>query len=367
VRPSPSSPRAGRRAVAALVSVSSGLALAGFTATESLAAAEFRVPSGYGVVDLGFDNVDGFGVSADGRLVTAVSGTNDLTITLYDTYKTGRTQLGRVSLAGGSPLWATDLAFDGRRVVFGENRSTNTVYSVDFGSALPTVNQLAPAGSLPGVQDVTIAPGGRVLASGFVAPLFAPGGLYLKTVSLSGGGTPATVVDDVPNGYVGGAAVTPDGGGYVLLDSRPALRLFDPATGAALDEVSLAAGNGWSAYAIAFDGAGLGYVTSGHTITLVDGLGGGGGGADSPPAVSEFGGFDGLAGPFDRFLAGIEFTGGAFRAGHADDTGALIFADGTIGDEGLFAIVPVPEPTGLALLAVGGTCLLARRRRGGVR
>ena len=362
MRPSPFSPRAGRRAGACIVSFSSALALAGVTASNSAAAAEFQVPTGYGVVDLGFDNVDGFGVSADGRLVTAVSSGDELTVTLYDTYKPGRTQLGRVRLDGGSPLWATDLAFDGQRVVFGENRSTNTVYSIDFGNALPTVNQLAPTGSLPGVQDVTIAPGGRVLASGFDAPLFAPGGLYLKTVPLAGG-TPATVVEDVPDGYVGGTAVAPGDAGYVLLDSRPALRRFDPVTGAELDEVSLADGNGWSAYAIAFDGAGRGFVTSGHTITLVEGLGD----DEGSPTVSEFGRFADLASPFDRFLAGIEFTGGSFRAGHADDTGALIFADGTLGDEGLFAIVPVPEPSAFTLLAAGGMCLLALRRRGGSR
>lgn len=350
------------RVAVAAVAGSLGFVLASFPASESHAAAEFRVPDGYAVVDLGFDNVDGFGVSADGRLVTAVAGTNELTVTLYDSYKTGRKQLGRVSVAAGAPLYATDLAFDGQRVVFGENRSTHTAYSIDFGRKLPTVSMLAPEGSLPGVQDVTVT-GGNVLVSGYDAPLFAEGGLYLKTVPLAGG-TPETVVGDVPNGYVGGAGVVPADGSYVLLDSRPALRRFDPGSGAELDEVSLAGGNGWSAYAVAFDAANKGYVTSGHTITLVEGLGAGGG---ASPAVSEFGRFVGIGSKFDRFLAGIEFTGGAFRAGHADDTGALIFADGTLGDEGLFAIVPVPEPTGVAVLTAGATLLLARRRRGGVR
>ncbi|MGB7159675.1 MAG: PEP-CTERM sorting domain-containing protein [Tepidisphaeraceae bacterium] len=316
----------------------------------------FNAPAGYQSVDLQLQ-ASSFGVSPNGRLVTANVTNTSATITLYDTWQTNRQVLKTATLAGSFPF-LTDFAFTSEsQVIFGENGPTDSLWSVDFGAATPTPQQLTATGSFPNIQGVALASGGgSMLVSGTTAPFGQMGGLYLSRHVLGGATTP--IVTNAGSGFVAGPGVTPGGAGILLDSAFPAgvAHLYDGTTNAALNPVDLGPGGGSGAYAIVFDSAGIGYVTTGNTITRVADIDG------ASPDAGNFGTFV-LPSEFP-FLTGIAFTGDDFRAGFGNDTGALIANNGGFtSQDGLFAIVPVPEPSAVAIVSLAALGLLARRRR----
>jgi hypothetical protein len=316
-----------------------------------IARGQYQPPAGYEEIPL-VDSSNqpltpgGLAVSPDGEMAV----TNGQTVTLYNTWKNGRSVIGFVT----DSAWEfdTDPVFlNDSTILFGENGNTDALWSVNFSTATPT--QVTPNGSLPFVEGVTVLNSTHALVSGQVpSPITFAGGLYLDSVDLTSGNI-SNVVTNVGTGYPGNPAVTP-GGNLALLEAFSSsgssfAHVYTPA-GSSIADDALDNGNGSGAYGIAFDSAGNAYITTGNTITEVSGI-------DSAlPLVSEFGTDD----SFDQFLTSISFTGGAFNPGEAGDTGALIVNDGA--DGGAFAIV-VPEPASIGLIG-SISMLLAARRRG---
>jgi hypothetical protein len=331
--------------------VAAGFGLAAVPASPVLAVGS--VPAGYQVVDLNLGS-GSFGVSANGRVVTCVAGGGDLTFTLYDRYlPTGRQQIGQPvvfdnATIGGGFLFASNIEFDGEsRILFGENGTTSKLYAIDFSAPTPAATALA-ATTFPGVQGIARTDTGHVIVEGSTNPFGVPGGLYLRDFDpTTGASTP--IVENVAGGYASGTGIT-SAGNRVLLDSNGVANLYT-AAGAPAGSVALTGGNGFGAYDLDFDNAGLAYFTTGNTISLVTGI------DSATPVVSEFGNIG------SGFHAGIVFTGTGFDAGDLTDTGALIVSDG-IGER-LYAITPIPEPASLSLLIFSGVAILRRSRKGG--
>jgi hypothetical protein len=314
------------------------------------ALASYQPPAGYELVPLvDSSNVPlapgGVAVSSDGEMVV----TNGSTVTLYNTWQNGRTAIG--SITDSAWKFDTDPVFlNDSTVLFGENGNSDALWSVNFSTATPTVTQVTVDNSLPTVEGVAILDSQHALVSGQSA---SAGSLYLKDVDLTKtSGNVTDVVTGVGTDYPGNPALTP-GSHLVLLEDVLAgpseAHVYTPA-GASFANDALDDGNGYGAYGIAFDSAGIAYITTGNTITMISGI-------DTPsPTVGEFGTDD----SFDQFLTSISYTGGDFVAGHAGDTGALIVNDG--GGGGAFAII-VPEPASMSLIG-SAFVLLATRRRG---
>lgn len=332
-------------------------ASAGSISILSLAAVtrgQYQPPAGYQLiplVDSGNQPLapEGLAVNSSGEMAV----TNGDTVTLYNTWKNGRTVIG--SVTDSAWLYDTDPVFlNNSTILFGENGNTDALWSVNFSTATPAVNQVTPSGSLPFVEGVTVLDATHALVSGQnPLPAAASGGLYLDSVDLTKtSGNVSSVVSHVGSGYPGNPAVTP-GGNRVLLEglssTGSAFAHVYTAGGTSVADEALDNGNGsGEAYGIAFDSAGNTYITTYNTITMISGI------DTLTPTVSEFGADN----SFDQYLTSISYTGGGFTPGQAGDSGALIVNDG--GGGGAFAIV-VPEPASLVL--IGGVVLLAARRR----
>jgi len=324
-------------------------------ALSATARGDYQPPAGYELIPL-FDSSnqplapEGLGVSASGEMAV----TNGDTVTLYNTWQNGRTVIGSVT----NPAWLYDsdpVFLNNSTILFSENGNTDALWSVNFSAPLPAITQVTPTGSLPFVEGVTVLDSTHALVSGQnPTPPSYSGALYLDSVDLTKtSGNISNVVSNVGSGYPGNPAVTP-GGHLVLLEglssSGSAFAHVYTSTGSSFADDALDNGNGsGEAYGIAFDSAGIAYVTTDHTITKISGI-------DAvTPGVSEFGNEGG------GFLSSISYTGGAFNAGQAGDTGALIVNDS---DGGAFAIV-VPEPASVG--AIGGIAMLLAARRHGRR
>jgi len=332
------------------------------------ARATFAPAPGYQVASLNLQ-ADAIAVSPGGRLAVARGDffANTLTISLYDTWRPGRTLLNSATYTSAtSSPFASDLAFlSESSIVLGESGPTDTLHTIDFTAATPTFTPVAPANTFPNVQGVALADGGAsVLVSGTTATGFGTrGGLYLRKVPLAGG--PVTsIVENTGAGFVGDAALSP-AGSPLLIDTGPANKsgIVRRYNNAAASPETLAAplGDGTfkGAYAIAFDNAAVAYVSSDTKLARVTGLDGG-----AAATAAEFGVFTTDPSEFPAFLTSLAFAGGDFRAFHPEDTGALLFVNGGFtSEDGLYVITPVPEPAAAALVCLGGALAALRRRR----
>jgi hypothetical protein len=327
-----------------------------FTLTlATLAQAQYQAPAGYELVPL-VDSSDqplapeGLAVSPGGEMAV----TNGDTVTLYNTWRNGRTVIGTATNSAWE--YDTDPVFlNASTILFGQNgtdapAAADSLWSVNFSTASPTVTQVTVNNSLPDIEGVTILNPTHALVSGQNA---SSGALYLDSVDLTEtSGNVSSVVTGVGTGYPGNPAVSP-GGHLVLLEadssSGSSIAHLYTLAGQSYADDALDNGNGYGAYGIAFDSAGIGYITTGNTITMVSGI------DTASPTVSEFGTDD----SYDQYLTSISFIGNGFVPGDAGDDGALIVNDGAGG--GAFAIV-VPEPASIGLIG-GAVLLLAGRRR----
>jgi hypothetical protein len=254
-------------------------------------------------------------------------------------------------------LFDTDPVFlNSTTILFGENGNTDALWEVNFATPTPTITQVTANNGLPAVQGVALISPTTALVSGATASFGSGGGLYLDTVNLTETSNNITpVVQNVGSGYVGAAGVSPAGADLLLEDSISGPSLVHVYNGSNSSAVSLDNGGGSGAYGIAFDSAGIGYVTTGDTITAISGI-------DSAlPQVSECASdYATSDNPFP-FLTSISFTGGGFNPNLplAQDTGALIFNDADAGQA--YAII-VPEPASAGLLAVLCAGGLMRRK-----
>jgi len=318
---------------------------------------QIEAPAGYQVIPLVDSSdqpfsPDGLAVSSTGELAA----TNGSTVTLYNTWQNGRTVVGTAS----DPNWVfdTDPVFlNSTTIVFGENGNTDALWEVNFATPLPTITQITASNSLPAVQGVALISPTTALVSGATASFGSGGGLYLDTVNLTKTSNNITpVVQNVGSGYVGAAGVSPGGADLLLEDSISGPSLVHVYNGVNSSAVSLDNGGGSGAYGIAFDSAGIGYVTTGDTITAISGI-------DSAlPQVSEFASdYATSDNPFP-FLTSISFTGGGFNPNLplSEDTGALIFNDADAGQA--YAII-VPEPASVGILALCAVGLARRKTR----
>ncbi len=320
----------------------------------ALARGQYQPPAGYEEIPLVDSSnqpltPEGLAVSPDGEMAV----TNGNTVTLYNTWQNGRMVIGTVT--NSAWMYDTDPVFlNDSTVLFVENGNTDALWSVSFSTTTST--QMTATGSLPFVEGVTVLNPTHALVSGQIpSPTTFAGGLYLDRVDLTKtSGNVSSVVTNVGSGYPGNPAVTP-GGNLVLLEGLSSsgsafAHVYTP-DGASIADDALDNGNGLGeAYGIAFDSAGNGYITTDNTITMITGI------DSAAPLVSEFGSDDSP----NQFLTSISYTDGAFNAGEAGDTGALIVNDGDEG--GAFAIV-VPEPASIGMIG-GIAMLLAAPARG---
>ena len=343
--------RCGRHALA-------GAALAGLVLTPAESWAAYVPPSGYTKTELvtaGSQpiNAAGIGVSSGGRLAIA----NGSTITLYNTWQNGRTVIGSIT---DSTDWEflTDMTFVGENeILVGENGKTDTAWSVDFtNSASPVAAKIAPSNSLPAIQDLALLNATTALVSGTTAAFGSAGGLYLDKLNLTTGAiTP--LGSNVGAGFVAAPGVTAGANG-VLLDTGTAAgiaHVYNSSTGSPIHDLDLSGGGGSGAYGIAFDTAGDAFVTTGATLTEINGI------DSASPSVSSFGAFSEGAAGFP-FPTGIAFTGGSFVPGDSTQTGVLLVNGGFTGDGTVFAITSVPEPAAVGLFMFAAGCLLLTRR-----
>jgi len=319
------------------------------------ALADYQAPAGYNSELLtglpsGFS---GLAVNSTGELAV----TDGSTVTLYNTWQNGRTEIGTITDAS----WTSDtdpVFLNSTTVLFGENGSSDALWEVNFATATPTVTQVTLNGSLPHIAGVALTGSTTALVSGSSATGFATGDLYLDSVDLTKtSGNVSSVVSGVGDQYEGDPGVTP-GGNLVLLESKfngedSLVHLYNSDGASAEPDVDLSGGNGYGAYGIAFDSSGAAYVTTGDTITRISDL------DAASPTVTQFGGDP----TFNAFFTSISYTGGSFAAGNPSNTGTLIIADGS-GSGDVFAVF-VPEPATAALLLVSAFGLLSRRRRAG--
>jgi hypothetical protein len=325
------------------------------------AGAQIVAPPGYETIPLVDSSgqpfaPSGLGVSPSGQMATFSfdSNTGAVDLTLYNTWKNGRTVLGTATNANWT--FDTDPVFlNSTTVLFGDNTSTSTdnLWEVNFSNpASPVETQITTNGSLPHVEGVVPINATTALVSGQTG---SSGGLYLDSVDLTKTSNNVTALQSgIGTGFPGGAGISPAGSDLLVEDALSGeglLHVF-PATGPA-STIPLDAGNGFGAFEVAIDPAGSVFASTGNTITSITEI------DSASPNVSEFAADN----TSDAFLTSIAFTGGAFNPGEAGDTGALIVNDATfdgIGEQG-YAIV-VPEPATLGLLAAIGIFGLSRRR-----
>jgi hypothetical protein len=322
----------------------------------SAARAQYQAPAGYEIVPLIDTNTglplkpDGLAVSSSGELAV----TNGNTVTLYNTWQNGRSVVA--SVTDSAWVYDTDPVFlNNSTILFGENGNTDALWSVNFATPLPTISQVTPDFDLPDIEGVSVLDATHAIVSGQnPTPPATSGALYLDKVDLTDGNI-SSIASGIGSGYPGNPAVTP-AGNLALLEAdsdtgSSYVHLYNSAN-SPLTDVALDNGEGYGAYGIASDSAGISYITTGNTITAVSGI-------DSlSPVVSQFG----IADPtYQQYLTSISFTGGSFVAGQAGDTGALIVNDGGFDSGGAFAII-VPEPGSAALLAAAAILGLRKRR-----
>jgi hypothetical protein len=331
------------------------------SAIDSSAGAQIVAPPGYETIPLLDSHGNPFApntlaVSSSGEMVALSTdpGTGNTVVTLYNTWKNGRTVIGSATNANWT--FNTDPVFlNANTILFGDNTtaSTDTLWKVDFTNpASPVSTQMTDAGALPHVEGVIPINSTTALVSGQTG---SSGNLYLDAVDLTKTtGNVTTAHSGIGTDFPGDPGISPAGSQLLLedvLSSSSLLHVF-PAVGPPTS-IPLDAGNGFGASGIAFDQSGIAYVTTGNTITKITSI------DSASPFVSEFAPDN----TSDAFLTSISFTGGAFNPGEAGDTGALIVNDSTFGAGGAqaYAIV-VPEPATLALLGAFGIFGLSRRR-----
>lgn len=323
----------------------SSVSVASFSTT---ALAQYEPPTGYQIIPLVDSSGQpfspgGLAVNSTGEMAV----TNGDTVTLYNTWQNGRSVLA--SATDSAWLFDTDPVFlNPTTILFGENGNTDALWSVNFATPTPTIKPVTSNNSLDFVEGVAILDANHALVSGQTNG--GGGGLYLDSVKLSTGGI-SSVVSNVGATFPGNPGVT-SAGNLVLLEDNftgTSIAHVYTSSGAPIDDDNLDNGNGTGASGIAFDSAGNAFITTQTTLTMITGIDG------ASPIVSEFGTGDNP----DSFFTSISYTGGAFNAGEAGDTGALIVNDA--GGTGAFAII-VPEPASIGLL--GFASLLLARRRG---
>ena len=325
------------------------------------AAAQIVAPPGYETIRLVDSSgqpfaPNGLTVSSSGEMATFSNdpGTGAVDLTLYNTWKNGRTALATATNANWT--FDTDPVFlNSTTVLFGDNTSssTDTLWEVNFSNpASPVETQITSNGSLPHVEGVVPINATTALVSGQTT---SAGDLYLASVDLTKTSNNVTTLQSgIGTGFPGGPGISPAGSDLLVEDTASGegiLHLF-PASGPASD-VPLDAGNGFGAFEVAIDPAGAAFVSTGNTITAVAAI------DSASPTVTQFAADQ----TPDAFLTSISFTGGAFNPGEAGDTGALIVNDATFEGIGAqaYAII-VPEPATLGLLAAVGILGLGRRR-----
>jgi hypothetical protein len=319
---------------------------------------QIQAPAGYQVIPLVDSSnqpfsPDGLAMSSTGELAV----TNGSTVTLYNTWQNGRTAVA--SATDSSWGFDTDPVFlNSSTILFGENSNTDALWEVNFARPTPTITQITANNSLPAVEGVALISPTTALVSGTTASFGGSGGLYLDTVNLTQTSNNVTPVQqNVGSGYVGESGVSPAGAELLLEDSISGPSLVHYYEGANTSAVSLANGNGYGAYGITFDSAGIAYVTTGDTITAIAGI------DSSSPVVSQFAVDPATAANgYFPFLTSISFTGGGFDPNLplSEDTGALIFTDADAGQS--YAII-VPEPTSIGILALCAAGLMRRKTR----
>jgi hypothetical protein len=323
--------------------------------------AQIVAPAGYETIPLVDSHGNPFApnelaVSPSGEMVALTTdlGTGNTIVTLYNTWKNGRTVIG--SATNTNWTFNTDPTFaNDNTILFGDNTSTttDTLWKVDFTNpSSPVATQMTSAGALPHVEGVIPINSTTALVSGQTG---SSGNLYLDSVDLTKTtGNVTSLHSGIGTDFPGDPGISPAGSQLLLedvLSGSSLVHLFP--TAGSTTAIALDGGNGFGAAGIAFDHSGTSYVTTGNTITKITAI------DSASPSVGEFA----PDSTSDAFLTSISFTGGAFNPGEAGDTGALIVNDSTFGSGGAeaYAIV-VPEPATLAVLAAIGIFGLSRRR-----
>jgi hypothetical protein len=330
-------------------------------AVEHRSEAQIVAPPGYETIPLVDSHGNPFApntlaVSISGEMValTTDPGSGNTVVTLYNTWKNGRTIIGSATNANWT--FDTDPVFlNDHTILFGDNTSTSTdtLWKVDFSTpATPVETQMTDAGALPHVEGVIPINSTTALVSGQTG---SSGNLYLDSVDLTKTtGNVTTLHSNIGTDFPGDPGISPAGSELLLedvLSGGSLIHVFP--SGGSPTNIPLAGGNGFGASGIAFDPTGAAYVTTGNTITKISGI------DSASPSVTQFA-VDNTA---DAFLTSISFTGGAFNPGEAGDSGALIVNDSTFipGAAEAYAIV-VPEPATIAILGAIGIFGLSRRR-----
>jgi hypothetical protein len=340
-----------------------GTVIFGAFGAADIAFGQYMAPPGYETIPLVNSQEqpfapNGLAVNPAGEMATLTTdpNTGNTVATLYNTWQNGRTALASIT----NPNWTfdTDPTFlNSSTILFGDNTSASTdaLWEVNFSNpSSPAATQITVNGSLPAVQGVALLNPTTAIVSGQAA---SSGDLYLDSVDLTKtSGNVTTLQSGVGTGYPGLPAISPAGNDLLLEDvisGNSLVHVFP--NGNPPSSISLANGNGFGAYGIAFDNAGEAFVTTGDTITTIQGI------DMASPTVGQFG----MDNTPDAYVTSISFTGGAFNPGEAGDTGALVINDATFGEDNdaqAYAIV-VPEPASIGLIGCACAAALARRRR----
>ncbi len=317
-------------------------------ATHSSAQVTGFVPAdGYWARDLQLQGST-FAISASGKLALATDAPGGgAAIRIFDRVQPeGRVLLQTIS--ANTWKYISGVAWDGNdQIVFSENGDLDTVLRWD-GSVS---SLLAPIGAVPDPADVVVL-GSQVLA-------LSASGPSLNSIYRLSWNTSGRVSPFFGNGYGGG--LESDGTSVWVGDTNDpnfnghpgqiypgSLSFTGPlVTGVSFGSpIDLTPGNGYGLYSFARDSEGDLIGTTGQSLTQVKA---------------------GVVSPLGEFLSdfplptAIEFTGNGFEpfSGH----GMIVVNGQFTPAQGLFAVMPVPEPGALEALGLGAVFLVRRRRR----